>query len=83
MQGPVPKIPLADIAKRKAVGLVAGGTGITPMLQVVEEALVQKLPLDLTLIYANVSARPGTKHLGSSLSTLVTASSLVAGIGWG
>ncbi|GAB4819014.1 hypothetical protein N2152v2_006060 [Parachlorella kessleri] len=55
IKGPIPKIPLADIAKRKAVGLVAGGTGITPMLQVVEEALVQKLPLDLTLIYANVS----------------------------
>lgn len=34
-----------DIAKRKHVGLLAGGSGLTPMLQVAEEALRQKLPI--------------------------------------
>lgn len=55
LQGPIPKIPLAELAKRSAVGMVAGGTGITPMLQVAEEVLLQKLPVDVTLVYANVS----------------------------
>lgn len=29
-----PKMKLEDIAKRKHVGLLAGGSGLTPMLQV-------------------------------------------------
>lgn len=54
-QGPLPKLSLSDIAKRKEVGLVAGGTGLTPMLQVATEALRQGLPLKLSFIFANVS----------------------------
>ena len=41
------KMSLADIAKRRAVGLIAGGSGLTPMLQVAEEALRQKLPIQV------------------------------------
>ncbi|KAM0748622.1 ferredoxin reductase-like protein [Meredithblackwellia eburnea MCA 4105] len=43
-----------DLAKN--IGMIAGGTGITPMLQIIRAAL--KNPLDLTkmsLIYANVN----------------------------
>ncbi|KAL7010359.1 NADH-cytochrome b5 reductase [Cystobasidiomycetes sp. EMM_F5] len=45
----------ADLALR--LGMIAGGTGITPMLQIIRASL--KNPLDLThisLIYANVTA---------------------------
>jgi len=45
----------ADLALK--IGMIAGGTGITPMLQIIRAAL--KNPLDLTsitLIYANVTA---------------------------
>jgi len=45
----------ADLALK--LGMIAGGTGITPMLQIIRAAL--KNPLDITdisLIYANVSA---------------------------
>ncbi len=45
VKGPLMKIPLADIAKRGHVGLIAGGSGLTPMLQVAEEALRHKLPV--------------------------------------
>lgn len=38
---------LEDIARRKRVGLLAGGSGLTPMLQVAEEALRQKLPIQV------------------------------------
>lgn len=54
-KGPLPKMKLEDIAKRKHVGLLAGGSGLTPMLQVAEEALRQKLPVQLSFIFANVS----------------------------
>lgn len=47
VKGPLPKLPLAEIAKRRAVGLIAGGSGLTPMLQVAEEALRQKLPVQV------------------------------------
>ncbi len=33
MKGPIPKYPYSANAKKK-IGMVAGGTGITPMLQV-------------------------------------------------
>lgn len=45
----------ADLALK--IGMIAGGTGITPMLQIIRASL--KNPLDLTqisLIYANVNA---------------------------
>ncbi|PRW57497.1 NADH-cytochrome b5 reductase [Chlorella sorokiniana] len=54
-KGPLMKMKLEDIAKRKHVGLLAGGSGLTPMLQVAEEALRQKLPVKLSMIFANVS----------------------------
>lgn len=54
-QGPLPKLALKDIASKKAVGMVAGGTGLTPMLQVIDEALRQGLPTEFTFIFANVS----------------------------
>lgn len=54
-KGPLSKLPIEDIAKRKEVGLVAGGSGLTPMLQVAEEVIRQKLPVKLKMIFANVS----------------------------
>ena len=45
VKGPIPKLSLAQISNRKAVGLLAGGSGLTPMLQVAEEALRQGLPI--------------------------------------
>lgn len=54
-QGPLPKLALKDIASKKAVGMVAGGTGLTPMLQVIDEALRQGLPTKFSFIFANVS----------------------------
>lgn len=54
-KGPLPKMPIEDIAKRKEVGLVAGGSGLTPMLQVAEEVLRRKLPVKLKMIFGNVS----------------------------
>ena len=44
-------------ALSREIGMIAGGTGITPMLQIVRAAL--KNPLDrtkLSLVYANVNA---------------------------
>lgn len=54
-KGPLPKYPYQPNAK-KQIGMVAGGTGITPMLQVVDAILAN--PADntqVTLVYANVS----------------------------
>ncbi|CAM6092304.1 unnamed protein product [Calypogeia fissa] len=53
VKGPIPKIPYAPNMKKK-IGMVAGGTGITPMFQVIQEILAN--PADdtqVTLIYAN------------------------------
>uniref|UniRef100_A0A7S2Z2A3 NADH-cytochrome b5 reductase n=1 Tax=Chloropicon laureae TaxID=464258 RepID=A0A7S2Z2A3_9CHLO len=55
MKGPIVKLPYTPNMK-KHVGMVAGGTGITPMLQVAEAIL--KNPDDKTkvsLIFANVT----------------------------
>jgi cytochrome-b5 reductase len=54
-KGPFPKIEYKPNDK-KHIGMIAGGTGITPMLQVIEKAL--KDPNDhtkISLIYANLS----------------------------
>jgi len=56
IKGPIPKIPYTPNMK-KTIGMVAGGTGITPMLQVIQEVL--KNPQDhteISLIFANVTA---------------------------
>lgn len=55
-KGPLPKLDLEELAaQRRSVGMVAGGSGLTPMLQVAEEVLRQRLPLRLSLLFANVS----------------------------
>lgn len=54
-KGPIPKYPYSANSK-KEIGMVAGGTGITPMLQVAEHILDN--PADTTkvsLLFANVS----------------------------
>lgn len=54
-KGPIVKLPVAQAAQKKAIGLIAGGTGITPMLQLAEELLRQRYANPIKLIYANVS----------------------------
>lgn len=54
-KGPIPKISIEEVAKHGHVGMVAGGTGLTPMLQVAEEVLRRGLPVRLSLVYASVS----------------------------
>jgi len=54
-KGPFIKIPYHPNMKKK-IGMIAGGTGITPMFQVINEIL--KNPADktqITLVYANLS----------------------------
>lgn len=55
MKGPIVKLPW-EANKYKEVGMIAGGSGITPMLQVADEVLSN--PNDKTkmsLVFANVS----------------------------
>lgn len=55
MQGPFKKVEYVP-KKKKCIAMIAGGTGITPMLQVIEESLNH--PNDTTkflLIFANVT----------------------------
>jgi cytochrome-b5 reductase len=55
VKGPIEKLRYSPNMK-KHIGMIAGGSGITPMLQVIEEIL--KNPDDITkvsLLYANVS----------------------------
>ncbi|XP_072984206.1 NADH-cytochrome b5 reductase-like protein [Typha latifolia] len=55
VKGPIEKLKYSSNMKRK-IGMIAGGTGITPMLQVIKAVL--KNPDDKTqvsLLYANVS----------------------------
>lgn len=55
MKGPIPKYPYQPNIK-KNIGMVAGGTGLTPMLQVIDAILSN--PEDqthVTLVYANVT----------------------------
>ncbi|KAL1916408.1 uncharacterized protein VTP21DRAFT_5599 [Calcarisporiella thermophila] len=55
VKGPIPKYPY-EANKHEEVGLIAGGTGITPMLQLISAIL--KDPKDktkITLLFANVT----------------------------
>eukprot|EP00899_Mesostigma_viride_P019069 jgi/Mesvir1/27163/Mv20827-RA.1 len=55
VKGPVPKLKY-EANMKKHIGMIAGGTGITPMLQVIHE--VVNNPADktkLTLLFANVT----------------------------
>lgn len=57
IKGPIPKLPITPNLK-KNIGMVAGGTGITPMLQVIDAVLSN--PDDttkLSLVYANQTPR--------------------------
>lgn len=57
MKGPIPKYPYQANIK-KHIGMVAGGTGITPMLQVIDAVLAN--PADrtkITLVYGSVTPR--------------------------
>lgn len=57
MKGPLMKLPLEKIAQKASIGMIAGGSGLTPMLQVAEEVIRQGLPLRMSLIFANVSEK--------------------------
>lgn len=57
MKGPFPKIAYKKNMVKK-IGMVAGGTGITPMLQVIREALSDpEDQTEISLIFANVSEK--------------------------
>ena len=56
-KGPMPKLKY-EVNAKKRIGMLAGGTGITPMLQVLEE--IARNPKDNTethLVFANVSGK--------------------------
>jgi len=56
IQGPIPKLKYATNYKKK-IGLLAGGTGITPNLQVIEHILSNaEDKTELILIFANIAA---------------------------
>jgi len=56
-KGPFPKIEYKPNMKEK-IGMIAGGTGITPMLQVIEKILENpKDKTKISLIYANLSEK--------------------------
>lgn len=57
MKGPIPKYPWSP-NKHEQIGLIAGGTGITPMYQLIRAIL--KNPEDKTkisLVYGNLSEK--------------------------
>eukprot|EP00271_Cylindrocystis_brebissonii_P016899 TRINITY_DN4186_c0_g1_i1.p1 TRINITY_DN4186_c0_g1~~TRINITY_DN4186_c0_g1_i1.p1 ORF type:complete len:368 (-),score=57.03 TRINITY_DN4186_c0_g1_i1:361-1464(-) len=68
MKGPIPKLKYEQNMKRQ-IGMIAGGTGITPMLQVIDAVL--RNPEDntqVTLLFANQS--PGDVLLKDRLDEL-------------
>lgn len=54
-KGPIKKIPLSEVSSKKGIGMIAGGTGITPMLQIASELLHSGAKMPISLIYCNVS----------------------------
>jgi NAD(P)H-flavin reductase len=53
---PIPKLPY-EPNKKKQIGMIAGGTGVTPMLQVLDAILSN--PDDNTQVRPVVSFKPG------------------------
>ncbi|CAI7838266.1 unnamed protein product, partial [Closterium sp. NIES-53] len=71
MKGPIPKLPYQPNMKR-SIGMVGGGTGITPMLQVIDAILSN--PTDHTqvsLVFANTS--PADTLLADQLTALAAS----------
>ncbi|KAI3438115.1 hypothetical protein D9Q98_000556 [Chlorella vulgaris] len=56
-KGPIMKISLDDLSKKARLGLICGGSGLTPMIQVVEELYHQNKSIEVSMIYANVSEK--------------------------
>eukprot|EP00048_Salpingoeca_helianthica_P015339 m.226258 g.226258 ORF g.226258 m.226258 type:complete len:289 (-) comp16904_c0_seq1:123-989(-) len=55
MKGPFPKLKVTTNMKKK-IGMIAGGTGITPMLQVLDHVLADPADTtEITLLFANVT----------------------------
>lgn len=55
VKGPIKKIEYTRNMKQK-IGMIAGGTGLTPMLQIIQHALADPLDnTELTLLFANVA----------------------------
>eukprot|EP00246_Nothoceros_aenigmaticus_P015549 TRINITY_DN6528_c0_g1_i1.p1 TRINITY_DN6528_c0_g1~~TRINITY_DN6528_c0_g1_i1.p1 ORF type:complete len:364 (+),score=40.07 TRINITY_DN6528_c0_g1_i1:198-1289(+) len=55
VKGPIPKLPYHPNMKRQ-IGMVAGGTGITPMKQVIDEILKNSADnTQVSLLYGNLS----------------------------
>ena len=67
-KGPIGKLPVDEAVKRKSIGMIAGGTGITPMLQMVEELFRKGYTGTVDLVYANVS--PGDIMLKEEIDEL-------------
>ena len=85
-KGPMPKLKY-EANKYKRIGMLAGGTGITPMLQVLEE--IANNPKDKTqthLVFANVSGQDilmketldaiAAEHSNIKVSQMQTAATL-------
>ena len=67
IKGPYEKLPYAQ-GMYKKIGMIAGGTGITPMFQICREALKENNGPEISLIYCN--KRKEDVLLGSELSEL-------------
>ncbi|CAM9677327.1 unnamed protein product [Choristocarpus tenellus] len=73
VKGPFPKFPY-KVNEKKKIGMIAGGTGITPMLQVLQEILLNpEDKTECTLLFANQT--PDDIMLKSEIDSLAAAHS--------
>jgi len=71
-KGPIVKYDVVKAREKKAgIGMIAGGTGITPMLQMAEELLRTGYTSPITLVYCNQT--PGDIMLKARLDSLQKA----------
>lgn len=71
-KGPIVKYDVDEARKKtRGIGMIAGGTGITPMLQMAEELLRTGYTRPITLVYCNQT--PGDIMLKSRLDALQQA----------